>query len=143
MKQPESELLASIVKQRIGNMRDVLIVSGSRIIDDEDLVDAYIEECPWWPPTPGKIITGDAEGVDEIAGEKAQRLAKWFDDVEYEEYEAEWNEYGKSAGPIRNEEMAKEADYLIAIWDGQSSGTEDMIEKAKEYDLDIYIKIEQ
>lgn len=31
------------------------------------------------------------------------------------------------AGPIRNRDMGKYADYLVAFWDGKSIGTKDMI----------------
>lgn len=41
------------------------------------------------------------------------------------------DKHGKMAGPIRNLEMAKYADGLIAFWDGKSRGTRDMITKAK------------
>ena len=40
---------------------------------------------------------------------------------------------------IRNEEMAKNADALVAFWDGQSHGTKHMIEMAKKYKLDTRI----
>lgn len=39
-----------------------------------------------------------------------------------------WERYGRRAGPKRNGEMAIYADGLIAIWDGQSRGTKDMID---------------
>lgn len=32
---------------------------------------------------------------------------------------------------IRNKEMSIEADYLFAIWDGKSPGTDDMIKTMK------------
>jgi len=39
-----------------------------------------------------------------------------------------WNRYGKRAGPKRNREMAVYANGLIAIWNGRSDGTKDMID---------------
>lgn len=48
------------------------------------------------------------------------------------EHPADWDRYGKSAGYIRNKEMAEEADALMAFWDGKSRGTMHMINLAKE-----------
>jgi hypothetical protein len=47
--------------------------------------------------------------------------------------------YGKSAGPIRNRAMAEYAGALIAIWDGSSRGTLNMIETAKKLELKVFI----
>lgn len=64
---------------------------------------------------------------------------------EIERYPAEWNRYGRSAGYRRNEQMAKIADALIALWDGQSKGTQHMIRLARSYGLEVlvYNTIEQ
>ena len=37
-----------------------------------------------------------------------------------------WELHGKSAGPIRNKNMAEYADALILIWDGKSRGSANM-----------------
>lgn len=55
-------------------------------------------------------------------------------------FPADWDGKGRSAGFIRNEEMAKNADALVAFWDGQSRGTKHMIETAKKHKLDIRVK---
>lgn len=55
------------------------------------------------------------------------------------EFPADWNAHGKAAGPIRNQQMAQEADVLIAFWDGKSRGTKDMIEKATRAGLDMHV----
>lgn len=48
---------------------------------------------------------------------------------------ADWDKHGKSAGYKRNEEMARNADALIAFWDGKSKGTKHMIDIARECNL--------
>ena len=45
----------------------------------------------------------------------------------------------KAAGMVRNAEMAKCSDALIAFWDGESSGTRHMINFARKRGLDISI----
>jgi hypothetical protein len=37
--------------------------------------------------------------------------------------------------------MAKYADALIAVWDGKSRGTKNMIDEAKKLGLKVYVKI--
>ena len=54
-------------------------------------------------------------------------------------FPADWNKYGKRAGYIRNEQMAKEADALIAFWDGKSKGTKHMIDIARSKGLLIRV----
>jgi hypothetical protein len=109
-----------------------VIIAGSRSIDDESLVkDAYIL---YGPSGNHSIISGDARGVDSVAEDVAD---DWG--MEYEEYEADWDEHGKAAGPIRNKEMAEEGDRLIAVWDGDSRGTRDMIDKALNEGLDVSV----
>ncbi len=52
---------------------------------------------------------------------------------------ADWKKYGRSAGCIRNAEMAKNAEALIALWDGKSKGTINMLDNANEYGLKMYL----
>lgn len=70
------------------------------------------------------MIEGAAKGIDTIAKEYAQE-----NDWKIEEYPAEWDKYGKSAGYIRNELMVKSADEVLILWDGESKGTK--------YDIDL------
>ena len=50
-----------------------------------------------------------------------------------------WDRYGKSAGMIRNKEMAEYAEALIAIWDRRSKGTKHMIATAKRLGLQVFV----
>lgn len=43
-------------------------------------------------------------------------------------YPADWDAYGRSAGIIRNKQMAEYADFLVAFLDGKSHGTKNMID---------------
>lgn len=79
------------------------------------------------------IISGGAKGVDSIAID----FAKYYS-LPYQIFPADWNTYGKSAGPIRNTEMAKNAQVLIAFYNG-SKGTTNMINTAKKNGLKIFI----
>jgi hypothetical protein len=81
-----------------------------------------------------EIVSGTALGADKF-GEK-YAASKGY---KITQFPADWNKYNKSAGYIRNEEMAKYADALIAFWNGKSAGTKHMIDLAKKYNLKIRI----
>lgn len=71
------------------------------------------------------VSGGHYKGADKLgeqfATEKGFKLTK---------FPADWNKYGKTAGPKRNKQMAKYADALIVFWDGKSKGTKNMIQLA-------------
>lgn len=75
-----------------------------------------------------EIITGMASnGPDDMA----YHLARWDLKLLWKEMPADWDQYGKSAGYIRNTEMVSVATHLFAMWDGKSKGTRHMIDIAK------------
>lgn len=76
------------------------------------------------------IVSGKAKGADSL-GEKLAKEIGW----KVLEYPADWDTNGKSAGYIRNVEMAKSADALIGFWDGKSRGTKHMIDIAEKNGL--------
>lgn len=80
------------------------------------------------------IISGNAIGADRLGEQFATE--NW---IGIENYPADWDKYGKAAGPIRNEEMAKNATHCIVFWDGKSRGTKNMIENAQKYKLVLKI----
>mgnify|MGYP003528564085 FL=1 len=76
------------------------------------------------------VVSGKAKGADSF-GEKLAKEIGW----KVLEYPADWDSNGKSAGYIRNIEMAKNADALIAFWDKKSRGTKHMIDAAEKNNL--------
>lgn len=52
---------------------------------------------------------------------------------------ADWDTYGKSAGYVRNKEMGREADVLVAFWDGESRGTGHMISFMQSLNKPVYV----
>lgn len=81
------------------------------------------------------VICGMARGADTL-GEKYAKENGY--EVCY--FPADWDKYGKAAGYIRNEEMADNADALVAFWDGSSRGTKHMIDIANKHKLMVRIK---
>lgn len=82
------------------------------------------------------LFRGGARGADALGERYAEENG-----FKTERYPANWDKYGKSAGPKRNEQMAKVADCVICFWDRKSPGTKSMIGFAKEYSRPIRIKI--
>ena len=81
----------------------------------------------------GTVISGGARGAD-AAGE----MWAYVNNIPVEVFPADWDTHGKKAGILRNAEMAKHADALIALWDGKSRGTRDMIERMAKKPTCIY-----
>ncbi len=81
------------------------------------------------------IISGGARGADMLG----ERYAK-EEGFALERYPAEWEKFGKIAGPIRNSQMAKLGDFFICFWDGVSPGTKNMIDLIKALDKPVRIK---
>ena len=80
------------------------------------------------------IVSGHARGADSLG----ERFANEFR-LPFELHPAKWRLLGKAAGMVRNAEMAKCSDALIAFWDGKSRGTGHMIKFARRNGLDISI----
>ena len=76
------------------------------------------------------IVSGAAKGADQMG----EHYAKVYN-YEVERYPADWTKFGKRAGYLRNQEMAMNADALVALWDGHSRGTQHMIKLATEHGL--------
>lgn len=74
------------------------------------------------------VIEGGASGADRLAREWARMVAKGGPDVET--FEADWENQGSFAGPMRNARMLAEGkpDLVIAFPGGR--GTADMVKKA-------------
>jgi hypothetical protein len=103
-----------------------IIVAGSREITDRLLIFDFLDQVSAAnKDTPiTEVVSGGAKGVDQIGEDWAREH-----NIPVKQFLAQWNIHGKSAGPIRNKEMAEYADALIAFWDGQSKGTKNMIEQ--------------
>ena len=104
------------------------MIAGCRYYDNYKEAKKYIDFCISNIRKENKIIivSGCANGADIIGERYAEENG-----FTVEKYPADWKKYGKSAGPIRNEEMAEICDYVICFWDGKSKGTKSMIEYAK------------
>lgn len=78
-----------------------------------------------------EIVSGCADGVDH----QGELYAENFD-IPLKKFPANWNHYGALAGPIRNLQMARYADALIAFPGGK--GTANIIRQMEKQKKPVY-----
>ena len=111
----------------------VLIVAGSRTVDDAELIRKAIESLK-----PDEVVCGMAKGADTIGHQIADEMG-----IPVKEMPAEWSNidapgavikrgpygpYNARAGHDRNARMADYADMAVVIFRGKTSGSMDMVE---------------
>lgn len=117
-----------------------LIIAGSRTIDGEAAYQNLRQfirgslKCK-----PAEIVSGGAKGVDLLG----ERFADEHN-IPVKRFTPDWDKHGKGAGFLRNGDMAVYASdapgsALVAYWDGVSRGTQQMIEVAKTYGLQVLV----
>lgn len=110
-----------------------IIIAGSRTFNDYELLkkklDFYIGEH-----TEIEIISGTARGADRLGERYA--IERGFT---LKKFPANWNQYGKRAGYLRNEQMAQYATHAVIFWDEISRGTKHMIDLAQKYGLNYRV----
>jgi len=113
------------------------IIAGSRTITDWQLVAAAVA-ASGFPIS--QVISGGARGVDALGERWARRRG-----IRLRRFPADWSRFGRRAGTVRNEEMARaaaaapEGGCLVAVWDGVSRGTRHMIDLARQHGLAVYV----
>ena len=101
----------------------VLICGDRNWTDREKIKRRIIQLCL---PPGSTIIHGGARGADVIAGEIGKSMG-----FEVIEFRADWEKYGKAAGPIRNKQMLDKGkpDLVIGFHSDifKSKGTKNML----------------
>ena len=104
-----------------------LIIAGGRdyvpTVGDVQFLDSL--------PLPDVVLCGGATGADEFGKDWAQVRR-----ISVEMHPADWKQWGRKAGPMRNAEMAGMADALVLFPGG--AGTNSMFLCAKREGLKIY-----
>lgn len=89
-------------------------IVGSRDWPEPDAVRDYVFSLN----DDDTVVSGGAKGVDEWA-----EIAAIERGLAFLKYPAKWDVYGKSAGMIRNKDIAKAIDRLVAFHFNKSKGT--------------------
>lgn len=108
-----------------------VIIAGSRSIANYSLVCKAIALSGF---SVTHVTSGGARGVDTLA-------IKWANEnnIPCTVVPANWAGYGKQAGILRNMQMARSADALVAVWNNESPGTKHMIECMSRMGKPVYI----
>lgn len=80
------------------------------------------------------IVCGHARGADSLAFTYAKERF-----LPVKSFHPNWAQYGRSAGFIRNQQMAEFAQALILFWNGTSPGSRSMLQQAKQQGLQIRV----
>ena len=97
-----------------------IIIAGGRDFNNYPVAEQVLNQ---YKSQIDEVVCGDAKGADTIGAHWAN-----YNSIPVKHFPAKWNQYGKRAGYLRNEEMGNYADALIAFWDGSSRGTRNMID---------------
>ena len=111
-----------------------ILICGDRHWYDLDLMR---EALAFLPDKDVVIVSGHALGAD-LFGEDLADERGWKKDI----FKAEWNEYGRSAGPIRNIEMLNtQPDLVVAFHDNihESKGTIHCIREAQKRGIPVVL----
>ena len=109
------------------------IIAGTRKLPEYQTWRA-LDACPWLDEIT-EVVCGGATGPDTHGA-----LWATVKNLPIKYFYPDYPGYGKRRAPVvRNEEMACYADALIAIWDGKSRGTRDMIQRAQAHGLRVFI----
>lgn len=100
-----------------------VIIAGSRDIRDKLVLKDAIFQSDFLIT---EVVSGCARGVDTLGELWAEEQG-----VSIARFPANWERFGRAAGKYRNADMADYCDAAIILWDGESQGTLDMIDKMR------------
>ena len=102
-----------------------MIVAGGRNFNNYTLLEEELDYLYGLFNSPLEVVCGEARGADSLG-------KRWGleNSLTVHSFPADWEKHGKSAGYVRNAEMADFANSLVAFWDGKSKGTKMMIDLA-------------
>lgn len=102
-----------------------LAIVGSRKYNDADTfcdhVDAWIKEHG----KPKTIISGGAAGADTLAALYARAH-----NISLTLYQPDWKQFGRAAGPKRNQQIVDACSHVLAFPSQHGRGTQDTMRKA-------------
>jgi hypothetical protein len=110
------------------------IIAGSRSFghpSDRELIEQAVRLSGF---SISEVVAGMAYGIDRLAVGWALRQR-----LPIREFYANWGKFGRRAGYVRNIEMAEYGEALIAVWDGESKGTQHMVQHATKAGLQVFV----
>ena len=113
-----------------------LIIAGGRDFQDWDLLCKTLDELVGARELEIEVVSGTARGADQL-GERWAQLRGY----PVRQFPADWQQHGKQAGWLRNQQMAQYATHCVCFWDSKSRGTGHMINLARQQGLNLKVVI--
>lgn len=129
-------------KMNAVNKKSRIIVCGGRHFDDyaclESVMAKVMSDLGLKLPEI-EIVSGHCQGADQLGETYAERHG-----ISCKVFPAQWEVYGRAAGPVRNSEMIKyaaesEVPVVVAFVSPRSRGTMDTVKKAKKQGFRVYV----
>jgi len=117
-----------------------ICIVGSRSIDKAEvvfpLIDKFIREHTTAPRT---VLSGGAKGVDSLVKEWTK--VQGYDFIEFQPiHMLDRNiEFNSKYFFVRNRQLIDNSDIVLAIWDGQSTGTKHSITYAQKKGVPVMV----
>lgn len=111
-----------------------IIIGGYRNFNDYEVFKNFVDSCIG-DENEITVLSGYCKGADLMAEQYAKEKG-----LSLELYPAEWEKYGKAAGPIRNKQMVEKADMVIAFVCERAKGTKNLISQAKKLNKKVFVK---
>lgn len=114
-----------------------IVITGCRHWYNPDMAESVVARLIAKHGAGIVIVNGGAKGIDQSFAEACREL-----DIACETYEADWDRYGKGAGPRRNRAMlAAGAAFVIAFHRDikSSKGTKDAVNAALAIGIPAYL----
>ena len=111
------------------------IIAGSRNLSDKKYVVSALNEYANAHGYPCEVVSGGSRGADFLGEVWAEQNG-----IPVKRFPADWDKYGRSAGPIRNGQMAEYAKpngILLLFWDGKSPGSRSMLNEARKRNIPV------
>ena len=106
-------------------------VIGSRAFNDVELLnrelDKYLDKV-------SVIVSGGAKGADKLGEMWALQ-----NNITTEIFDPEFKSFGRGAYRMRNIEIVRNSDLIIAFWDGKSKGTDQTVGIAKKAGVPVMV----
>jgi hypothetical protein len=104
-------------------------VIGSRTFNDYELVKETLTKLDIT-----LLVSGGAKGADSLGERYANE-----NNITTLIFKPDWERHGRGAGMIRNTDIVKNSDIVVAFWDGSSKGTLDSIRKVEKLNKGLMI----
>ncbi len=106
-----------------------IAIIGSRSITIQDIGKYIPEGCT-------EIVSGGAKGIDTCAAEYAKQH-----NFKSTLFLPDYKKYGRAAPLLRNKQIIEYSDMIVALWDGNSRGTGNVINSCKKLNKNCKVYI--